>query len=366
MKPSAKLVRNILGASFAAAVLVSWSGCSWLQIAWGALTYPTTAAGEAANVVAWNDFAYVTRGEQGFEILDLATRKSLGTVSPPESGESADDLAVADGILFVLDARPPGHLLAYSLEDPSTPVLRSPPMTVETGPFSGVSAAGGRVVVSGGTSRLQLRAYGPDGRIGDDTVYADAGRGQPDVLLSPDGELAFVSTHTYGPHFALTILGLSSSPLQIKTLGQIPIDTYGFTLGGAKPANFPLEGALEKNVFFAAFAGGLAAVDVSDPKTPRLLSVLETPVKGVSVDVRENVAAVVGSFPKPLLVLVDASDPARPQEIRAIPLPEGSLATGVALAPPRVLIAAHSRGVLALNSNTGSWEGFSSLEAKEK
>src|SRR5262245_26165785 len=110
---------------------------AWLGLAWGTLTLPTTAPGEAANVALAGDFAYATRGKAGIEIVRLADgeRRRIALAQ----GASADDVAVADGLLFVLDASPPGSLSVYSIADPSAPVLREPPIPVEVGPFSGVS-----------------------------------------------------------------------------------------------------------------------------------------------------------------------------------------------------------------------------------
>src|SRR6185436_13627080 len=85
-------------------------GWPWVAISIGAASYPTTASGEAANVVIAGPDAYATLADRGFAIFDLATHKQIAIVAPPAGSGSVDDLAVADGLLFVLDARPPGHL----------------------------------------------------------------------------------------------------------------------------------------------------------------------------------------------------------------------------------------------------------------
>jgi hypothetical protein len=320
---------------------------AWLGLAWGALVFPTTGPGEAASVVAAGDFAYATRGAAGIEVVRLATgeRRAMALAR----GESADDLALADGLLFVLDARPPGALSVYSLEDPAAPALRQPPIPVEVGPFSGVSAAAGRVVVSGGTGRLSLRAYSADGRLGSEVATADLGRGQPDALLAPDGSRAFVSTHLFGPYFALTVAELGSAPLRVVPRGAAPLDTFGFTPGGAQPASFPIASALAGEVLLVAHASGLGAIDVADSAAPRLLRVLEVGVEPVGIDARDGTAALVGSEPAPLLALVDARDPARAEVIRALALPAGSRPTGVAIAPSHVVVAAEGAGVLVFD-----------------
>jgi hypothetical protein len=319
--------------------------CAWLALAWGTLTLPTTAGGEAANVAIAGDVAYASLGAGGVEIVRLPDGERRVMALPPTA--SADDLAVADGLLFVLDARPPGSLAVYSLADPLAPALRESPLPVEVGPFSGVSAAAGRVAVSGGTGRLSLREYARDGRLGDEIATVDLGRGQPDVLLSPDGRRALVSVHVVGPRFALGVAELGSAPLRVAPAGSVPLDTVGFTPGGARPASFPVQSAaLPGGVVLVAHAAGLGVVDAADPAAPRLLRVLDLGVRPVAVDARDGLVAVVGSDPEPRLVVLDVRDPARPEILATRALPAGSLATGVAIGPAQVVVAAHARGVL--------------------
>lgn len=322
------------------------SGCSWIALGYNSLRYPTTSSGESANVVIGGTTAYGSLGEQGLEIVDLRRPERVRTVSPAAGSESVDDLAVADGLLFALDARKPGHLSVFSLSDPTMPVASSAAVAVDVGPFSGVSAGGGRVVVSGGTSRLSLRTYDRDGRLSPEVATIDLGRGQPDVLMAPDGRRAFVSTHFRGPHFGLTILAIGSGSTALVGAGKVDLDTYGFTAGGARPANFPIEAALAGNVLTVAHARGLAMISIQDMDRPRLLGVLDLGVKAVSVDVDGDMAAVVGSSPRPMLVLVDVSDPSAPVVKRPVPLPDGSYATSVAVGPRHVVVAAHKRGLM--------------------
>jgi hypothetical protein len=326
------------------------AGCAWVELGWGALTVPTTAPGESANVVAAGRYAYATKGTAGVEIVDLAGEPESRLMPLPD-GESADDLAIADGLLFVLDAQPPGALSVYSLADPSVPALAQPPMPVDVGPFSGVSAAAGLVVVSGGTSQLSLRRYRADGRLDAEVVTADLGRGQPDVLLSPDGRTAFVSTHDYGPHFLITALQLSAQPLGLHVIGTHALDSYGFTPGGAKPANFPIELAIAGDLLLIATASGLEIVDASDPAALRSLATLPLDVAPVNVDARGGLAAVVGSAPAPRLVLVDFSTPTAPRVLRAVPLPQRGRASGVALGETQAIVAAHAVGTLVYELN---------------
>lgn len=325
------------------AVLLGWP---WLALAYGAATYPVTRAGEAANVVIDGSRAYVSLGERGFEIVDVASGNVLALVAPPIGSESVDDLAVSGSFLFVLDARPPGHLSVFSLATSPEGKLTSAPVAVAVGPFSGVSAANGRVIVSGGTSLMSLRSYDSEGKLGPVLAEIDCGRGQPDVLLSPDGSRAFVSTHRWGPYFGLTSVRVAVAPPSMAKSGSVNLETYGFTAGGAKPASFPIETALENGILYVASLRGLTVVSVTDPDRPTLLTTAGIGIKGVNVDVRNHLAAVVGSSPHPMLVLIDVSAPSSPRIVRSIPLPAGSRPTGVAIGTTSVVVAAGNQGVL--------------------
>ena len=321
-------------------------GRPWFALAYSAATYPVTQDGEAANVVVDGTRAFVSLGESGLEVVDIASGKVLEIVAPPAPSESVDDLAIAGSFLFALDARPPGHLSVFSLDGTPKLKLTSAPVQVPVGPFSGVSAGGGSVIVSGGTSLMTLRSYDSEGKLGPVLAETDCGRGQPDVLMSPDGSWAFVSTHRWGPYFGLTSVRVALSRPSLEKAGSLNLDTYGFTAGGAKPASFPLETALEGDVLYAATVGGLTVVSMTHPDQPTLVARLDLGVKGVNVDVRNHLAAVVGSSPKPTLVLVDVSSPSLPLVVRSIRLPGGSRPTGVAIGATHVVVAAGNRGVL--------------------
>ena len=321
-------------------------GRPWIALAYSAATYPLTRAGEAANVAVDGSFAFVSLGERGLEIVDAASGEILEIVPPPTSSESVDDLAIAGPFLFALDARPPGHLSVFSLAGSPKLKLTSAPIEVAVGPFSGVSAGGGRVIVSGGTSLLSLRSYDSEGKLGPVLAEIDCGRGQPDVLVSPDGSWAFVATHRWGPYFGLTSVRVAVSPPSMAKSGSLNLDTYGFTAGGAKPASFPLQTALEGDVLYVATLRGLTVVSIANRDRPTRLTTLDIGVKGVNVDVRNHLAAVVGSSPRPMLVLVDVRSPSSPRVVRSIPLPVGSRPTGVAIGATRVVVAAGNRGVL--------------------
>jgi hypothetical protein len=252
----------------AAFIGVTCVGCNWVSLAKNAYSYETTARGEASNVVARDGIAWTALGADGLGVIDTRSGARIRTIAPPPGSESIDDAAIADSLLFVLDARPPGHLAAYALSGRDSLVLVSPPRVVPVGPFSGVSASNGVVVVSGGTSRLTAWRYDASGIATDSVPFAtaDLGRGQPNVLLA--NGVAFVATHYWGPYFGLNVVRLGVAG-QLSAAGKLELDGAGFTDGGAKPANFPIGLALlNDTTLLVAFARGVAVVNVARANQP--------------------------------------------------------------------------------------------------
>ena len=68
-------------------------------------------------------------------------------------------------------------------------------------------------MVSGGTSRLTLREYDRDGSLSSAVASADYGRGQPDIACARTGGWPPISTHLYGPQFAITLAEVRRHPL---------------------------------------------------------------------------------------------------------------------------------------------------------
>ncbi|MEA2604835.1 MAG: hypothetical protein QOF89_5827 [Acidobacteriota bacterium] len=251
--------------------LAALLGHRWLALGWNAWHYPTATPSARTQAVIDGGRAYIAAGADGIEVVDLATQKRRALVSPAAPADRIDDLALADGWLFALDATPPGHLMTYSLANPDRPSLSGELVPVPVAPFSGVSAAAGVVIVSGGTSQLTLREYDRNGHLGKEVATADFGRGQPDVALSPDGRIAAISTHIVGPDFAITFAEIQRQPLGLRTLGQLGLKEAGFTDGGYKPAHFPLVATWRGDHVYLAEGCGLDVIDVSDPSHPQLL-----------------------------------------------------------------------------------------------
>ena len=320
------------------------AACNWISLAGNALTYDTVARGEASNIAVGDSFAYVSLAEEGLGVVDARTGFIVARIAPAAGAESVDDLATSDELLFALDARPPGWLSVYSLREPTRPRLVDGPRAVDVGPFSGVSARDGMVVVSGGTSRMSVWRYDAHGALSGPRATADLGRGQPDVLLG-GGRLAFFSTHYWGPYFGVDVVRLDGD--SVLRLSRLALEGAGFTKGGSKPANFPIEMALlNDSTLLVAHSRGLAIVDIADPAAPRLRRIISLGGPAVNVDAGGSFA-VVAIAGEPAVAILDSTATV----VRHITLPPGTNPGAVAFLgtrADRVLVAARDRGVMVL------------------
>ena len=326
-----------------AALGLAGLGSEWIALAASALTYPTVAAGEPANLAHHGGYVYATQAESGLLIIDARSGRIAGRRSSA-GGRSVDDLAVSDGLLFALDARPPGSLAVYSLHDPAKPQLVAPPVSAAVGPFSGVSASGGLVVVSGGTSRLTARRYDVAGRLSAPVAEADLGRGQPDVLVAPGGRRVFVSTHYRGPRFGLEILDIGVAD-RLVPVASLPLPGAGFSPGGARPGNFPIASALLDSArLLVAHAAGVTVVDLVAAGGPAVAATVRVGGPAVSLDAVDNRAVVAVAGRAPSLVLLEFAG-YRARVARRIPLVPGSAPLGVAFADSALVLATRRGGV---------------------
>lgn len=327
----------------ACAVLAALLGHRWLALGWNAWHYPTAAPAARTQVVVERGRAYVAAGADGIEVIDPATRKRQ-LVPPAAPADRIDDLAVAAGWLFALDATPPGHLMIYSLADPDRPSLSDEVVPVPVAPFSGVSAASGVAAVSGGTSELTLREYGPDGRFGREVITADFGRGQPDIALRADGRMAAISTHTFGPDFAITFAEIRRRPLDLRMVSQLELKDAGFTTGGFKPAHFPLIAAWHGGRVYVADGGGMEVVDVSNPARPRLLRRDRGPRPAMDVVVAGGELDVLRGGARPAVFRYRLEGSGLPVPAGSWNLPAGIRPAAIARAGSSTLITQHERG----------------------
>jgi len=298
---------------------------------------------EANNVMVSGNYAYAAMGSQGFAVMDLTTRNRT-VLSPPGASGSVDDLSVDGDLLFVMDSNGTGFLSVYSISDPFNPVLQSGPVAFTTNFFSGISAANGRVVVSGGTSFLTARSYDANGNLGTDVGSIDLGAGQPDVLISPNGERAFVSTDFSGTFngqgFGITFLDVRTSSLNIES--RTGLAGAGFTTGFQFPANFPIESALSGNSLLVAHGGGLSILDAT---TGGLQRAIPLGFPAVSVDAEGDTAFIVGQSggTNSFLAELDLSNTTSQPVVQTLTgIPQ---VTGVAANSQFIVIAANNNGL---------------------
>lgn len=338
--------RTRIGGVLATALVVG--ACGWPDLIAGALSTPTSVDDASANVMIADGAAYVARSVRGIERIDLASGKRTLT-APPMPADRIDDLAVADGLLFALDATPPGHLLVYRLERNGS--LRHVALTeVAVGPFSGVAAGGGHVIVSGGTSELSLRRYDAEGGLSEKPVTADFGRGQPDITLAASGHIALISTHVQGPRFGITVADITDQPLALHERGYVELPGAGFTDGGFRPANFPLQSVALGDVVLVAHGGGLSVLDAPAGQAPTLVGTTDIALRAtaIAVDRERRLAYIAGASPRPDLLTLDLADPRAPRVIERHALPATGSPSAIALDATHLVVALQGSGVTIL------------------
>jgi hypothetical protein len=325
-------------------LVLALGGCGWLGLIAGALATPTSGDDASTNVAISAGVAYVAHSVGGVERIDLATNTRT-RFAPPAPADRIDDVAIADGFLFALDATPPGYLVVYRIA-PDDSLLAASVTPVPVGPFSGVAAGGGHVIVSGGTSELTLRRYGTDGMLGP-AALDDFGRGQPDIALSPDGRVALVSTHVQGPRFGLTVADVDDAPLHLRSRGYVELPGSGFTEGGFHPANFALQAAALGDYVLVAHGGGLSVLEAAAGEAPTLVGTMPLPISAtaIAVDARRRLAFVAGASPEPAILTLDLADVGAPRLVDRRALPATSSPSAIALDDTHLVVALQGGGV---------------------
>ncbi|MEM7201705.1 MAG: hypothetical protein AAF628_15660 [Planctomycetota bacterium] len=304
----------------------------------------SVAAPLAANnaAVDGSGRAFLARGGAGFAVIDLATRTFETFNSPPGTG-SVDDVAFSDGFIFLMDGVTPGNLTVVDAADPGRVV--SGPVSVPVAPFSGVSARGGRVVVSGGTSRLTVRSVSAAGVLSTAVATTDLGIGQPDAIVIAGGQRAIVSVDfagtVSGAGFGVTAIALNAPPSAPTTLFSRGLAGAGFTSGTRGPANFPIVAAeLPGPTFTVAHGGGLAFLNDTTGAVSGSLAVGSLNHVAAA---GSTVFAVGGNR----LIEVDATGAPSVVDEQSI-AGVGTAFTGVAADTDFVVIAANAGGALVL------------------
>lgn len=282
--------RNLLAALLLALHASNALAGGWFDLGIGFLTYKDAGPGDVLNVTELDNVVLAAASENGLVVVDIATGERMVMPPPPGLG-SIDDVAVADGLVFVLDAREPGFVTVLDPLVDYAPT--SPAVPVDVGPFSGVSAAEGVMVVSGGTKPMAWFGYGKDGVMSGLRSRPDFGRGQPDVVLGGDGDRVVISAHISGPDFGLIWADVTNEGADILPLSYIALEDAGFTRGGHRPANFPIQTVLLDDFALVAHGGGVALIRL-DEDGAELLDVVDVGYPLVAIAALGSDVFVVG------------------------------------------------------------------------
>ncbi|MEO0479757.1 MAG: hypothetical protein AAF196_09785 [Planctomycetota bacterium] len=307
------------------------------------VTVSSTSTTSNNVVTDGNGRAFLARGGAGFGVLDLQSGTTQTFPSPAGTG-SVDDIAYDNGFLFLMDGAGAGNLTVVSAADPS--VVVSGPVGVPVGPFSGVSAQGGRVVVSGGTSLLTTRTVSPTGVLGPSAGTIDLGIGQPDAILTAGGTRAIVSVDFAGSvngfGFGVTSIAVNTPPGSPSLQFSRGLSGAGFSAGSQGPANFPIVATEVPGPLFAvAHGGGLSFVNDSN-------GALSTTLPTGSLNHATSVGSTVFAVGTNSLVEVDVSS-GTPVVVSTQTFPGiGGTFTSVAADANFVVISANGGGTLVL------------------
>ena len=300
-----------------------------------------------------NGFAYVSNGELGLDIIDLASMQTVHRMLPQREMNSIDAMSIDGDLLFLVDARGEDYLAVYSLSDPIRPTLVSGPIGVNGGPFTGVSAANGNVVVSGGTTHLNYRKYDTNGKLSTAESIFGRDRGHPDVLLSSDGAVAYLSTDfndiVDDAEFGIvTILldDLAGSPVLLSELG---IPGSGFSNTTTRPTGFPIKTAIVGNHLAVAHNAGFTLIELIEGRYLAGVNTIDIDLEATNLAVNDLTAYVIGRDPSPTLVQIDLTDINSPVVTDRMDLSITSVPTSIAVTDDLILIAANEDGIIVIN-----------------
>ena len=297
---------------------------------------------------------FVSYGDGGLIVTDETTGEVVAHLFPAGAMKGIDDFVIDGDLLFVLDARGKNYVATYNIGDLQNPELVDGPYLVQGGPFNGISARGGNLVVSGGTFYLEYFQYSSSGELSGSASFS-RDRGHPDVLLSNNGQVAFVSTDFQldkkvdNARFGIMALSLGTK-LQIPTvISQVGILEAGITEGLTTPVGFPIQTALSGDNLLVAHGGGLTVIELIDESALGNMQLVDFGVEAISVEVQDDVAYVIGIGSEPFLVKFDISDASTPLITETVPLNIGSsIPTSVAVSSTSIYIAAGEAGLVRL------------------
>lgn len=302
--------------------------------------------GGAINLAVSGDYVLAARGTAGLDVVQASTGQVVSHLDPGGGAGTYDDVA-ADGPVILVHSVDDERLDSFLLtpEGQLAPATRG--LEVPAGPYSGVSVAAGRAVVSGGTCAITVLSV--DAAAGLSEVGSfEAYRGQPDVTVLPSGAGALLSTHfsgdedafVDGQEFGVTAMSVPG----LATVAPLGLAGAGFSDGGGTPASWPVRTAIAGDVAYVAHGGGLEVVRVGADLSLLRLAHLDLPLAAVDVAVDGAEAFVVGVPAQ--VAYVDVSDPAAPRLTGTLPIAGAdAMPTAVAVTPDAIFIAANGAGL---------------------
>jgi hypothetical protein len=304
-------------------------------------------------VKVFDNRIFVAYGEGGLIVKDIITNQVIAHVFPPRDMRSIDDFDVDGDLLFIIDARNRNSLAVYSIADINNPELVDAPIEVHGGPFNGISAKSGNVVVAGGTGFLEFFQYSNSGELSGPVTFG-RDRGHPDVLLSEDGLSAFISTDFNTPvddaRFGIESLSLGKE-LRIPTLiSKQGIPEAGFTKGRTSPVGFPIHTKVYQGHLLVAHGGGLTIVQLIEGSAFGQTNLYDFGINAIAVETSSDMAYIIGySNDEPVMLRVDLSDINSPALLESETLNIGdNIPTSIALSNQSVYITAGEAGLLDL------------------
>jgi hypothetical protein len=217
--------------------------------------------GHANNVDVEGSYAYVAAGAQGLQVVDVGNPRSPRIVGARDTPGNANDVKVDGGFAYVADGA--SGLQVIDISDPTAPVIAG---AVDTpGTANDVVVSGSFAYVADGSAGLQIIDISDpaDPRIAGTVDTPGTAFG---VDVDPLRNIAVVADGSTG----LQVIDISdrAAPAIIGA-----VDTRADSDGGL---DVVLEGTfayVANGTSFFGPIGGLAAVDVSDPRNPVLTAV---------------------------------------------------------------------------------------------
>ncbi len=302
-----------------------------------------------------DDLLMVAYGEGGLVISNENTGEILEQIFPPRGMNSIDDFAFTDDLIFVLDSRNRDFVAVYLFVNGEAELV-TPPIPVEGGPFNGISARNGNLVIAGGTTFLNRFRYSSSGALSNSISFG-RDRGHPDVLLSSDGQAAFISTD-FGIGLDIERFGVMSlligDDLEIPSvISELGIEAAGFTEGVTTPIGFPIQTTIYEDQLLVAHGGGLTIIRLANNYVFESSSTFSIGINANAIAVNGNDAYITGyQESNPVLLQVDLSDPDNPIIISQQPLEtNGSIPTSIAIGSNDVYVATGNAGLLKIPFN---------------